>query len=177
MRHTAQPVSVVTISLSNGSAAHNHGATLSSFSSISLNPPLVAFSLRRPSRLANRLLADPNANFAVHVLSSRQAHLAKAFARQVKSSTTKPIDHRTPASFPVELFNELALHAIGRLDCQLVHQVDLAAFASTSESKDVQSSLFLARVDRISVSDEPGVPLLWHDRGYQTVNRGSLEET
>lgn len=49
----SQPVSVVVARLQDGTY---HGATLSSFSSIALHPePLVSFSLRLPSRLADAL--------------------------------------------------------------------------------------------------------------------------
>ncbi len=76
MRHCAQPVAIITTYLhapetseaglegrqhgppGSGPRAHTlvHGATLSSFTSVSLDPPLVAFSLRLPSRLAEALL-------------------------------------------------------------------------------------------------------------------------
>ncbi|KAL7421457.1 hypothetical protein Q5752_004343 [Cryptotrichosporon argae] len=56
MRHVAQPVAVaVTISPSGP-----HGATLTSLTSLSLHPvPLIAFSLRLPSRLAALIRPDP----------------------------------------------------------------------------------------------------------------------
>lgn len=64
-----------------------HGATLSSFSSVSLDPPRVAFSLRVPSRLADALLHDalvasqssaPSVpNFVINLLSSSQADVAR----------------------------------------------------------------------------------------------------
>ena len=70
LRESAQPVAVVTTktktkadssALSSPSASSNdhsryHGATLSSFTSIAMDPhPLVAFSLRIPSRMATYL--------------------------------------------------------------------------------------------------------------------------
>lgn len=79
-----------------------HGATLSSFSSVSLDPPRVAFSLRVPSRLADALLHDalatmssrsptgspsgpgartpPGPHFVVNLLSSQQADIARTYA-------------------------------------------------------------------------------------------------
>ncbi|CDZ96430.1 FMN-binding split barrel [Phaffia rhodozyma] len=57
MRRVPQPVSIATVSVSHPSP-HFHGATLSSLTSIALAPlPLVAFSIRLPSRLASAL--DP----------------------------------------------------------------------------------------------------------------------
>ncbi|KAF9219737.1 hypothetical protein BS17DRAFT_788692 [Gyrodon lividus] len=100
LRETAQSVAVVTSFLptteSNNSQCSQppnlpayHGATLSSFSSIALDPlPLVAFSLRVPSRMASalRARADKNkalnaAHLVINVLSAAQPHLAEWFAR------------------------------------------------------------------------------------------------
>jgi flavin reductase (DIM6/NTAB) family NADH-FMN oxidoreductase RutF len=54
------------------------GLTCNSFSSVSLEPPLVLFSLRK----ASRLLADFEAaeSFAINILSERQDHLSGRFA-------------------------------------------------------------------------------------------------
>lgn len=71
-----------------------HGATLSSYSSVSLDPPRVAFSLRIPSRLADALLHDalayafprpasrtaPEPHFVINLLSSQQADIARTYA-------------------------------------------------------------------------------------------------
>ncbi|WVQ75478.1 hypothetical protein IAR50_005103 [Cryptococcus sp. DSM 104548] len=60
MRNVAQPVAVAVASVPPGSplagVAAYHGATLTSFTSLTLHPrPLVAFSLRLPSRIADCL--------------------------------------------------------------------------------------------------------------------------
>src|SRR5258705_1204485 len=63
LRHSAQPVTVLTAPYPPNHRKSNaqnvllfHGATLSSFSSISLHPlPIVAFSLRLPSRSADSI--------------------------------------------------------------------------------------------------------------------------
>ncbi|KAF9078026.1 flavin reductase like domain-containing protein [Rhodocollybia butyracea] len=63
LRETAQPVAVITSiihphSTRSTSVSQFHGATLSSFTSISMDPhPLVAFSLRIPSRMGDSLRA------------------------------------------------------------------------------------------------------------------------
>ncbi|WVQ81418.1 hypothetical protein IAT38_003542 [Cryptococcus sp. DSM 104549] len=60
MRNVAQPVAVAVASVPPSSPLHGvaayHGATLTSFTSLTLHPtPLVAFSLRLPSRMADCL--------------------------------------------------------------------------------------------------------------------------
>ncbi|KAL9938136.1 hypothetical protein V8E36_002759 [Tilletia maclaganii] len=106
MRQVAQPVAVITAHLppSSSPSANEehrpplvHGATVSSFTTISMNPPLVAFSLRSPSRLANALQSHPasssssnddpqrkrprKAHFLINLLYHHQADIAAAFAR------------------------------------------------------------------------------------------------
>ncbi|KAK4052019.1 hypothetical protein OIO90_004549 [Microbotryomycetes sp. JL221] len=139
MRSVAQPVAVITVPLL-GRAHHSqlaqekrdvppdaygddHGATLSSLSSISLFPPLVSFSLRLPSRVASYLTSTNRANatnvddiatpqeqikrFRIHLLSSSQEDCARLFARQAplpdvaqpSSSQVDTSPHFTPEAF------------------------------------------------------------------------------
>lgn len=95
LRHSAQPVSVLTSLLPplySSSSSSYHGATLSSFTSISLHPlPLVAFSIRMPSRTAHSLLEHPRTasqkgkqnenHFVVNILASTQRDTAIRFSR------------------------------------------------------------------------------------------------
>jgi len=58
-----------------------HGLTVSSFVSLSLDPPLVGISVSRQASL-HELLRDAGA-WAVSILSGEQEHLAQHFARSV----------------------------------------------------------------------------------------------
>lgn len=106
LRETAQPVAVITSYMPTSSnsptnpALHPfHGATLSSFASISMSPhPLVAFSLRVPSRMATTLSllscgdytqfyhtqseqTPPETHLVANILSASQPHTALLFSR------------------------------------------------------------------------------------------------
>ena len=106
LRETAQSVAVVTtlvppegtdasapIPTRSDAQSVYHGATLSSFTSIALDPyPLVAFSLRIPSRMAaalnlhvDRTQADAKTlstpNMVINILSASQPELAVTFSR------------------------------------------------------------------------------------------------
>lgn len=104
LRETAQPVAVVTSTLpehetpqrSHSSVQSQkqapsifHGATLSSFTSIALDPhPLVAFSLRVPSRMALALNAhavkpqtQTSPHMVINILSAAQPNIARLFSR------------------------------------------------------------------------------------------------
>jgi flavin reductase (DIM6/NTAB) family NADH-FMN oxidoreductase RutF len=76
MASVPAPVSVVTTFVD----GRPHGTTVSSFASLSLDPPMVLIALDLGSRLL-RLLARAN-RFAVNVLSSEQRDLALGFARK-----------------------------------------------------------------------------------------------
>lgn len=97
-RETAQPVAVITSfmphsSLSSTTQADSntlhHGATLSSFTSIAMDPyPLVTFALRIPSRMATTLNTttstpehEKETHLIINLLSSTQAKHAVAFSR------------------------------------------------------------------------------------------------
>lgn len=105
LRETAQPVAVIT-SWMPPSSSHSegdeyskyHGATLSSFTSVAMDPyPLVSFALRMPSRMGATLKSlylgthpapgqelgggENSAHLVMNLLSASQAHAAHKFAR------------------------------------------------------------------------------------------------
>ncbi|KAJ3502181.1 hypothetical protein NLJ89_g9003 [Agrocybe chaxingu] len=160
LRDMAQPVAVVTSFMPHrhhhphsSTSQHGryespkhrfHGATLSSFSSIAMDPyPLITFSLRLPSRMATTLSTLP-ANFPAHMvvnlLSSSQSSTAIAFSR--------PDLH--PAPFDTAgieyKFSEEGLPVlqggVGALSCRLVgrglplHDLDHLAVAVYCESSE-----------------------------------------
>lgn len=61
-----------------GTVERAEGTTVNSFTSVSLDPPLVLFCLHRQSRLHRAL--DESGGFTVNVLSGRQQELARAFS-------------------------------------------------------------------------------------------------
>ena len=74
MRRVANSVAVVT---TDGSAGC-HGATVSAFSSVSADPPMILVCLRSGSRIAEAVAA--NKNLCVNVLPQDRHDLAKRFA-------------------------------------------------------------------------------------------------
>lgn len=100
MRDCAQPVAVVSTFLHDPSRSplqtgtkeddltRLHGATISSFASISMEPyPMISFALQLPSRLAASLSLSsqenvtPKAHCVLNVLSSSQVDIARRFSR------------------------------------------------------------------------------------------------
>ncbi|KAI0731114.1 flavin reductase like domain-containing protein [Earliella scabrosa] len=200
LRDTAQPVAVVTARMDpaiphaqHPSHTHNgpkesrfHGATLSSFSSIAMDPhPLVAFSLRIPSRMATSLTSahahGPSSGLAhlvVNILSEHQVDTAVRFSR--------PDVHPEPfVGLPYSLTQEglpVLNGSIGAISCRLVaaswklHDLESLVGGERKreegqwEGEGVASELFIAevvRVERTPFEGEPR-PLLYHRRDYYT---------
>lgn len=84
MSGVCSPVTVVTTSSDTGEP---HGSTVSSFTSLSLDPPLVGFALDRRSRLLPHL--QPGARVGIHILGADQEELAARFARRPSGTESK----------------------------------------------------------------------------------------
>jgi flavin reductase (DIM6/NTAB) family NADH-FMN oxidoreductase RutF len=187
LRHTAQPVAVVTALMQSNNDEHRyHGATLSSFASVAMDPyPLISFALRIPSRMAFSLKSafhDRTSHMVVNLLSSEQAAVAVKFSR--------PDLHPDPFhSVPYTLTQEglpILDGSLGSLSCQLVSDGiplhDLSFFGKGDLGGDVAcdagdivvSELFIGRVVRVERlelgrTDEESprtLPLIYHRRGY-----------
>ena len=199
LRETAQPVAVVTCfmpssqppSLLASSASQMfHGATLSSFTSISMSPyPLVAFSLRVPSRTATALSSALNTPLCINLLSAPQSSTARTFSRP--DLHPRPFETLQWSSTKEGL---PTIHgSLGALSCRLVgsawplHDLDALGSGSSGHLDQVEaeedrgdgvaSELFIARVIRVEevpsaegIADDASraLPLLYHRRTYAT---------
>ena len=105
-------VTVVT----SGVAGQAAGTTVNSFTSVSLDPPLVLFCLHKESRL--RLAIEESGMFAVNFLTGRQEKLAWAFARR-HTTAAEDIAYRRSAT-GVPILNE----SLAFLACTLVNEFD-----------------------------------------------------
>ncbi|KAI0761798.1 flavin reductase like domain-containing protein [Trametes elegans] len=199
LRETAQPVAVVTALMDPSTppdapprpgapptASPFHGATLSSFSSISMDPhPLVAFSLRIPSRMATALTTAHAAgslytHMVINILSARQAETALRFSRvDLYPEPFAGLRHSlTEEGLPV------LDGSVGAMSCRLVAASwplhDLESLTSGGKGATVEwkgegvaSELFIAEVLRVEHTPAEGDtrPLLYHRRGYVTTSR------
>ena len=189
-RNIAQPVAVVTSFMPDDhDRARFHGATLSSFTPIAMDPyPLVSFALRVPSRMAAALSSlsassSAPAHMVVNLLSAHQSSTAVMFSR--------PDLHPAPFQshdLPYWLSDEglpVFKSVVGALSCKLVrkgiplHDLEYLAlgdpFASNPspehvslDTGNVASELFIARVVRVESVEEHLSPLAYYQRGYTT---------
>ena len=148
MRRVASPVTVVTAA--DGETAR--GVTIGSFTSVSLDPPLVSFNLMQEGSMAPVL--RETAEFAVHVLSDEQAHLSNHFAVPDQSPDAQwaEVDHTTTAAG-----TPLLPDVVGTLLCRpfAMHEV---------------GDHFLVVGEVVDVLQEGDVgPLLYHGRTYHAL--------
>ena len=193
LRGSAQSVAIVTSYMPSesrtGPHSEFHGATLSSFSSIALDPhPLVTFSLRMPSRMATSL---QNADFSkpshmvINILSACQAATAIRFANARLHPYPFAESRYSLTEEGLPIFHD----SLGAVSCKLVLPPkplhDLDAFdleggkrGETMEwnGPGVASELFIARVTRVEKVPTDDVnnplrtlPLIYHHQGYGTV--------
>lgn len=80
------PAGVVIVSFQHG--GRPHGFTATSFTSLSLDPPLVAIAVREGSASSKALAAAPS--FAVNFLAAGQERLARTFASPVADRFSPP---------------------------------------------------------------------------------------
>ncbi|KAG8959737.1 hypothetical protein FRC03_007554 [Tulasnella sp. 419] len=192
LRQTAQPVVVVTSILSKDGpeGIKYHGATLSSFASISMHPsPLVTFSLRIPSRMATSIHDSGKAqepspeqpNVMVNLLSASQASHAIRFSRaDLYPNPFEGIDW-TLSKDGLPVLNG----SLGALSCRVIASSPLDALTDESSSTELvvgptaalKSELYIAKVlgveeiKYIGEGNEDTLPLVYHHRRYCTVGQ------
>ncbi|KAF5385809.1 hypothetical protein D9615_002202 [Tricholomella constricta] len=193
LRHTAQPVAVVTAKMPSKSTPHPyHGATLSSFASIAMHPyPIISFALRIPSRMADILkVAQPDhpSHMVVNLLSAEQEAAAVKFSR----ADLYPEPFSSVSYSLSDEGHPILEGTLGSLSCKLVsnpiplHDLDYLG-GGCNERQAVEpesglvSELFIARVLRVETLDQKDadeddprtLPLLYHRRGYTSCHPAS----
>jgi len=134
-------------------AAHDgqqHGMTVSSFASISLDPPLVAISLQAAS-LTHALVRRARA-FGVTILAASQQEISERFAGRNGHGDARldGLQTETLATGAPFIQGGLAF-----LDCRV-----------TQEIRAGMNTLFIAEVVAVQAEDHQA-PLVYHDRTYR----------
>lgn len=106
-------ITVVTVKAADGGL---YGVTVNSFSSVSLDPPLVLFSLSRKLHTLEALLSA--GRFAIHFLRDDQQHVSARFARP-RSNKWEDMKYRDGIMGSPVLDGSLAV-----LECELYAQYD-----------------------------------------------------
>ena len=142
MGHFASGVTVVTTA----STGELYGMTVSSFSSLSLNPPLVLICIDK-SVPSHDMIRD-SGRFVVNILEERQEHLSRRFATTATDKFKGVAWHSGQLGLPV-LDNTLAA-----IECRLRSALDGG-----------DHTIFIGEVLDAEVRE--GAPLLYYRRGYR----------
>lgn len=147
MRHVPATVTVVTVG-----GEEPRGITIASFTSVSLDPPLVSFNVQKQARF--HPLLEGVKLYAVHVLAAEQAHLSDRFAdpNLEFEDQFRGLAHRTLESGLPVFDGALALFI-----CEPYAVYDAG-----------DHSLFVGRVVAVETVDE-GSPVLYYRRSYRGV--------
>ncbi len=128
------------------------GITISSFTSVSLEPLLILFCLDNKSQLLGGFLKG--SAFAVHILSEKQADLARFFASKARHSW-----HNIP-------------HKISAKDLPILDDV-MAALVCKVQSVTAggDHAIILAQVESLTINEKKRKPLLYTQRHYFRLGR------
>ena len=145
MRAAVTGVNVVTTD----GPAGRLGLTVSAFSPVSAEPPMVLICINRRSPVRDAIVA--NEQFCVNVLSTEQRQLADTFSGQVAGGL--------PYDFAAGRWQQLAtgapalVAAVARFDCKLSAAIPAASH-----------TILIGRA--VAVDGEGGQPLLYTNRDY-----------
>jgi flavin reductase (DIM6/NTAB) family NADH-FMN oxidoreductase RutF len=150
MRKTASTVAVVTAR----GASETRGVTVNTLVMVSLDPPIVSFSVQRHSRMESVLATAEG--YVVHILDSDQAPLAHRFAARGRSGA--------------EQFEgiETGLHSAPQLPGALATFM-CEPYANVPVGDHIA---VFGRVIDVETSDGSS-PLLYHDRAYRRVGEAA----
>ena len=130
-------------------AGQQYGMTVNSFTSISLEPPLVSLALKKLTHTHE--LVEKSGEFSVTILSSAQKELSDRFAGKQPG-----IKDRFEGVSTVMLSNRAPLikEGIAYFNCRVVNSIPVG-----------ENTLFVAEVTAVQ-GDGTGDPLVYHNRVY-----------
>ena len=146
MRAWTSGITIVTAS----HAGEQHGMTVSSFTSIALEPPLIMISVQTGSR-TQELISQSNA-FAVTILAGDQQEISDRFAGRIPDTEDRLADIELETLVTGAPFIKGGL---AYLDCRVSQAIEVGT-----------NTLFLAEVVSAQGNGE-GSPLVYHNRDYR----------
>jgi flavin reductase (DIM6/NTAB) family NADH-FMN oxidoreductase RutF len=146
MRAWTSGVTIVTAAY----GGEKHGMTVSSFTSISLDPPLIVISLQTISR-THELVSRAQA-FGVTILASDQQRLSERFASRALDTGDRLEGVQTETLITGAPFIKGGL---AYLDCRVTQTIRAG-----------MNTLFVAEVVAVQ-GDDHASPLIYHDRTYR----------
>ena len=147
LRGWASGVTVVT----SRSGDKVHGMTVSAFSSVSADPPLVLVCANRSSKTHE--IIEEGGVFAVNILASHQSEVSSVFASSKHEDSRLERVHWVEGSTGAPLISE----ALASLECTV-----------TSTHREGSHTIYVGRVKSVILSDAE--PLLYYKGGYRSLH-------
>ncbi len=126
-----------------------HGATVNSFTSISLEPATVVITIQKSSR-THELISKSGA-FGVTILSAEQSKVSDLFAGKIAEINDRFNELRTQT---LVTGSPLIVGGLAWFDCRIQQTFEVG-----------NSTLFIAEVLEAQSKDK-GLPLVYHNRTY-----------
>ena len=149
MRRWATGVTIVTTC----HAGTQHGMTVSSFTSVSLDPPLALVTLQHTAR--TYALVKAARVFGVSILGRQHIEISDRFAGRVPEDGDRFAGVET---FTLKSDAPLLVGCLAAFDCRVVE-----TYVSGT------NTLFIGQVEAVYVGPEQQPPLLYYDREYRTL--------
>jgi flavin reductase (DIM6/NTAB) family NADH-FMN oxidoreductase RutF len=130
------------------------GATVNSFTSISLEPALLTISLQKSARTHD--LITKSRTFGLTMLSAQQSNISDLFAGKMSEIKDRFAGLQTQT---LVTGSPLIVGGLAWLDCRVLQTFDAGS-----------STLFIAEALAAQVTDE-GQPLIYHNREYWSLSR------
>lgn len=151
LRNWASGVTIVSTRVSNRiDDVKLHGMTVSAFSSVSADPPLVLVCCNRESETTS--FVRQSGKFTINLLSSEQEALSSRFAFDKVADRFSGIPHQTNE------YGALFPKSLAALSCSV-----RMAYEEGSHT------VFVASVDDLIVQNGTGTPLMYFDGAYRTL--------
>ncbi len=136
-------ITVVTVLDENG---HPHGMTVNSFSSVSLEPPLVLVSIDLRNAILGHFISS--SWFAINILAEHQEHISRSFSSASENRFIGVDWHPGTAGTP------LLDGVLGHLECSVVQTFEVG-----------DHTVLIGEVRRAGYRD--GKPLVYFNSAYQ----------
>src|SRR5579864_2165102 len=133
-----------------------HGITVSSFTSVSLEPPLILICVDHRSRVVRHFMED--GYFAVNILNERQRHLSSHFAQK------NPDRFSSVGWYPGYTGSPLLPEVLATMECKLRQRVPAGDHA-----------ILIGQVLRVTEGE--GSPLAYFKSSYHTLVRHEQAST
>jgi flavin reductase (DIM6/NTAB) family NADH-FMN oxidoreductase RutF len=156
LRACAQFTTGVAITTVLDQSAAPHGLTVNSFTSVSLEPPLVLVSIDRKTRIIEHFAKSDY--FAINILRENQQELSMRFAR--------PLDDRfdTVEWYPGESGMPLIAGSLAMIECAIERRIDAGDHV-----------ILIGEV--ISAVRHEGRPLLYFGSSYRRIDEDTYLDT